>query len=153
MLTFVLTVFVWFVSGCTLYVSASQSIEFNYAESELDCKPGYCNYKITPGNTKEDTVICIYRSYEFQNQHDIKQILKYIINTEKGKECNLSEDDIPYYVAEWVAHNFAYTYPTMASSLLDTPVETIIIKSRHSELNLNDAYADIYWMYYNSLYK
>jgi hypothetical protein len=133
-------------------VSASQTIQFNYSKNENEVVPNYCNYKISPGKTKEDTVICIYNSYLFRNQHDMKRMLRYIINTNLGQECGLSEDDITYYVAEWVTHNFAYYYPEIASGFLNMPVEDIKVKSKNSELNLNDPYSDIYWTYYKAMY-
>ena len=116
-------------------------------------RAGYCNYTIIPGSDKESTVIRIYNSYKFRNQNDIKTILYQIITSEAGRKCCLSVNDIPYYTAEWLTHNFAYYNPNIAASMLNIPVEEVINSSEHSDLNLNDKYADIYMMYYNALYQ
>lgn len=146
-------VFIWFVSSCTLSVSASRTLKYNYVEEKSDIKPDYCNYTIIPGDSKKNTVIRIYNSYEFRNQYDIEEILRHIINTDTGKICGLSDDDIPRYVAEWLTHNFAYYNPSLASTVLGIPVEEIISSSQHSDLNLSDPYSDLYWLYYQTIYQ
>ena len=153
MLLLFCTVFTFIASGCTLYASASNTVACNYVDKNSYIRAGYCNYTIIPGSDKESTIIRIYNSYEFRNQNDIKTILYQIITSEAGIKCNLSVNDIPHYTAEWLTHNFAYYNPNVAASMLNVPVEKIINSSEHSDLNLNDKYADIYMMYYNAFYQ
>jgi hypothetical protein len=153
LLLFVGAVFIWIVSSCTLMASASRTLECNHVKKAADIKPGFINYTIIPGKDKYDTVIRVYDSYFVRNQNEIREILVRIIQSENGQACNLSEEDLPRYIAEWVTHNFAYYNPELASIVLGKTTDEIIDSAQHSDLNLNDKYADIYWMYYCFLYQ
>lgn len=141
------------ITGCTLHTSALAPIKYNYAETVYDIEDGCLNYVIQPGNQDEgcSPIITIYNSYLYQSQLDMRDILIYIINTDKGKECGLSEDDVDYYIAEWVSHNFAHSHPEAAASFLNCSPEKAYLRSTHSDLNTSDPYKDVYLMLYEVL--
>lgn len=141
------------ITGCTLQSAALAPFQYNYAKTAYDIEDGYLNYAIQPENQDEgcSPIITIYNSYLYQSKLDMRDILIYIINTDKGKEYGLSEDDVDYYIAEWVSHNFAHSHPETAASFLNCSPEEAYLRSTHSDLNTSDPYKDVYLTLYEIL--
>jgi hypothetical protein len=130
-------------------VAETAELEYNYAEEEEDIVEGKVNYRVS---MNEDVgVIIVYNGYLYSNGNTMEEILNYIINSDEGKVCNLSVDDIPYYKAEWMSLSVAHKHPEIAAHFIDIDEETIKTRTQHVDLNTNDTNYEQYVKYYKML--
>jgi hypothetical protein len=134
--------------GC-LHISASASPSFQYKQISHPnyIVHGYVNYGL--GLDENDSpVIIIYNAYEYKYESDMRTILEYIVNTEEAIILGITNEDIEYFVAEWMSHLYIRDNPEAASLFLDMSLEEVEYRTNHVDLNRLDAYSD----YYQRLY-
>ena len=116
---------------------------YNYTSDTPDASSEYINYE-TKSPSGKAPVLKIYFSNKITNEADMREILTYLIMSERGAKAGLSLADIDYYVVEWKAHNYMFDNPSLPASLLGITTDEVKERAKHVDLNTDDPHASKY---------